>query len=128
MRKIARYIYVGAAWLTLVSVIIPFFLAGMALFVHNSYWTVHVDFGWGSELPIVLLIITGLVGWIPRRLTVWLVGMSAVHFVHTALPMLKGTLPMMAAISPEGCLRIASRRYSATSGRTRATRMPSFAT
>ena len=100
MRKIARYIYVGAAWLTLVSVIIPFFLAGMALFVHNSYWTVHVDFGWGSELPIVLLIITGLVGWIPRRLTVWLVGMSAVHFVHTALPMLKGTLPMMAAIRP----------------------------
>ena len=32
MRKIARYIYVGVAWLELVSVVVPFFLAGMSLF------------------------------------------------------------------------------------------------
>jgi hypothetical protein len=37
MRKIARYIYVGIAWLTLVGVIIPFFLAGMSLFECRSW-------------------------------------------------------------------------------------------
>ena len=55
MRKIARYIYVGFAWLELGSVIVPFFLAGMSLFVSRTYWNVHVDFGWGSELPLLIL-------------------------------------------------------------------------
>lgn len=107
MRKMARYVYIGIAWLTLVSVIVLFFLAGMALFVHNSYWTVHADFGWGSELSIVLLIVTGLVGWIPRWLSAWLVGMSAVHFVQTALPTLKDALPIMAAIHSVSALLLA---------------------
>ncbi len=100
MRKIARYIYVGVAWLELVSVIVPFFLAGMSLFVSRTYWDVHVDFGWGSELPLLVLIIVGLVGWIPRRLTVWLVALILLHIVHTMLPGLKDDLPVAAAFLP----------------------------
>ena len=52
MRKIARTIYVGLSWLELVSVIVPFFLAGMSLFVSRTYWSVHVDFGyWAEQCP-----------------------------------------------------------------------------
>ena len=100
MRKIARTIYVGFAWLELVSIIVPFFLAGMSLFVSRTYWNVHVDFGWGSELPLLILVIVGLIGWIPRRLTKWLVGMILLHVVHTALPGLKDNLPIVAAFHP----------------------------
>ncbi len=107
MRKIARYIYVGVAWLELVSVIVPFFLAGMALFVSRTYWDVHVDFGWASELPLLALIIVGLIGWIPRRVTVWLVAMVLLHIVHTTLPGLKDDLPLGAAFHPVTALMLA---------------------
>jgi hypothetical protein len=107
MRKIARYIYVGVAWLELVSVIVPFFLAGMSLFVSRTYWSTHADFGWGSELPVLILIIVGLIGWIPRRLIVWLVGMTLLHIVHTTLPGLEDDLPLGAAFHPVTALMLA---------------------
>ena len=100
MRKIARTIYVGVAWLELASVIVPFFLAGMALFVGRTYWSVHVDFGYWAELPLLALIVVGLIGWIPRRLTAWLVGMVVLHFVHISLPGFKDDLPIVAAFHP----------------------------
>lgn len=100
MRKIARYIYVGLAWLELASVIVPFFLAGMSLFVSRTYWSTHVDFGFGAELPLLALIIVGLLAWIPRRLTAWLMAMFVIHFVHITLPGLKDDLPIVAAFHP----------------------------
>ena len=100
MRKIARTIYVGLSWLELVSVIVPFFLAGMSLFVSRTYWSVHVDFGYWAELPLLALIIVGLLAWIPRRLTVWLVAMTVIHIVHISLPGLKDDLPIVAAFHP----------------------------
>jgi len=100
MRKIARYIYIGLSWLELASVILPFFLAGMALFVGRTYWSVHVDFGYWAELPLLALVVVGLIGWIPRRLTAWLVGMIVLHFVHISLPGFKDDLPIVAAFHP----------------------------
>ena len=100
MRKIARYIYVGLAWSELASVIVPFFLAGMALFVGRTHWSVHVGFGYWAGLPLLALIVVGLIGWIPRRLTAWLVGMVVLHFVHISLPGLKDDLPIVAAFHP----------------------------
>ena len=111
MRKIARYIYVGIAWLTLVGVIIPFFLAGMALFVSRTYWSNHAGIGWFSGWPIMGLIIFGLIGWIPRRLTAWLVGMAALHFAHTLLPALKSDAPMAAAVHPVSALLLVAVTY-----------------
>ena len=100
MRKIARYIYVGLAWFELASVIVPFFLAGMSLFMSRTYWSVHVDFGYWAGLPLLALIIVGLLAWIPRRLTAWLVAMIVLHFVHISLPGLKDDLPIVVAFHP----------------------------
>ncbi len=108
MRKVARYIYVGLAWLTLVGVIIPFFIAGMSLFVSRSYWSLHGEIGFLSGWPILGLIIFGLIGWIPRRLTAWLVGMTALHVVHTLLPTLRSDAPMAAAVHPLSALLLAT--------------------
>jgi hypothetical protein len=111
MRKIARYIYVGIAWLTLAGVIVPFFLAGMSLFVSRTYWSAHGEIGFSSGFPILGLIVFGLLGWIPRRLTAWLVGMSVLHFVHTALPSFQDAVPIMAAIHPVSALLLVSATY-----------------
>ncbi|MFQ5943651.1 MAG: DUF6220 domain-containing protein [Anaerolineales bacterium] len=111
MRKIARYIYVGFAWLTLVAVIIPFFIAGMSLFVSRTYWSAHGEIGFSSGFPILGLIIFGLIGWIPRRLTAWLIGMTLLHFVHTALPSVQEAAPMIAAVHPVSALLLVSVTY-----------------
>ena len=100
MRKIARYIYVGLAWIELAMLFIPVFVAGMSLFVSRTYWNVHVEFGFWAELPLLALIIVGLLAWIPRRLTAWLAGMLVLHFVHISLPGLKDDLPIVAAFHP----------------------------
>ena len=100
MRSIARYIYVGLAWIELPILFLPVFLAGMALFVRNSYWSEHAGIGWFTGWPLLLMIISGLAGWIPRRLTAWLVGLIIFHTLHTALPGFKADLPALAAVHP----------------------------
>ena len=111
MRKIARYIYVGIAWLTLVGVIVPFFIAGMSLFVSKTYWSVHGEIGWSSGLTILGLAAFGLIGWIPRKLTAWLVGMTVLHFVQTALPSFRSDVPLLAAIHPTFALLLVAVTY-----------------
>ena len=100
MRKVARYIYVVLAWIELPVLFIPVFLAGMALFVRNAYWSDHGAIGWFTGFPLLLLIVSGLVGWIPRRLTAWLVGMIVLHALHTALPGFRSNAPVLAAVHP----------------------------
>jgi hypothetical protein len=100
MRRIARYAYVSAAWLTLAWVLVTVFVAGMALFVNTRYWQVHREIGWGSELAVLLLILTGLLGWIPRRLTARLAGLILLLVLHISLPILKDSLPLAAALHP----------------------------
>jgi hypothetical protein len=100
MRKVARYVYVATAWLLLAWVLVTIFMAGMALFVRSPYWDTHKGLGWGSDLPLLLLILAGLLGWIPRRLTAWLIALIVLHTLHISLPVLKGDLPLVAAIHP----------------------------
>lgn len=111
MRKIARYIYLGTAWVELVSLFIPIFVAGMALFVRNSYWSTHREIGWLTGWPLTVLIITGLLGWIPRRLTAWLVALIVLHAVHTILPTLRTDAPLFAAIHPVSAVLLVSVAY-----------------
>ncbi len=59
-----------------------------------------MDFGFWAELPVLALIIVGLLAWIPRRLTAWLVAMFVIHFIHISLPSLKDDLPIAAAFHP----------------------------
>jgi hypothetical protein len=100
MRKVARYVYVATAWLTLAWILVTIFLAGMALFVRTPYWELHKEIGWSSDLALLVLILAGLVGWIPRRLTAWLVALIVLHALHTSLPSLKPDVPLAAALHP----------------------------
>lgn len=100
MRKVLSYLYIGAAWLMVLSLLAAILMAGMALFVRNSLWQTHQEFGWGSELPGLLLIVLGLLRWIPRRLVGWLVAVLLLLIVQIALPGLGEDLPYLAALHP----------------------------
>ena len=100
MRRIARYIYVGGAWLALASVLVTILMAGVALFVRDVSWDIHREFGWSSGFPLVILILAGVAGWIPRRLVAWLIALALLHTVQTALPTVRRELPLIAAVHP----------------------------
>lgn len=107
IKNVVRYIYVGFAWLNLLAVFVIIFVAGMSLFVNRNYWSTHVDFGWGSESILLVLIALGLLGWIPRRLTGWLVAVIVIHAIQTLLPGLKDDLPFISAAHPLNAMVLA---------------------
>jgi hypothetical protein len=100
IKSIARYVYVGVAWINLVTMFVVVFIAGMSLFVNRSYWPTHGEVGFTSGLIGVLLIALGLIVWIPRRLATWLAAIFVVHFIQTVLPALKDNQPLIAAVHP----------------------------
>ncbi len=100
MRRILSYLYIGFAWLMVIWLLATIVMAGMSLFVRNSLWQTHTEFGWSSELPGLVLIVLGLLRWIPRRLVGWLVAVLVLHIVQTVLPGLRDELPYLAALHP----------------------------
>lgn len=100
MKRILSYLYIGGAWLMVLSLLATILMAGMALFVRNSLWETHREFGWGSELPGLLLIVLGLLRWIPRRLVAWLAAVLLLIIVQIVLPGLREGLPYLAALHP----------------------------
>lgn len=100
MRRFVSSIYVGLAWLTVLWLLATILMAGMALFVRNSIWDLHIELGWTSGWPPLLLIILGLALRIPRQLTPWLVAVFVLHTVQTFLPGLRDQLPYLSALHP----------------------------
>ena len=100
MRKIARYIYIAVAWLAVVGFLATIYLAGMAVFADRSYWDIHSEIGAAVFLIFPGLILLGLLSWIPRRLTAWLVAMVVFYVLHISLPSLQEDLPWISAFHP----------------------------
>lgn len=107
MRKIARYLYVAGAWFNLVTILFVIFAAGLMLFVSATHRETHMNAGWGSDLPILFLILTGLLGWIPRNVVAWLVAVIVVHTIQIMLPGLRADLPILAAFHPLNAMVLA---------------------
>lgn len=100
MRKVARYTYVGVAWVAIAGFLGNIYLAGMAVFVNRSYWDIHAEFGYAVSLIVPLFILLGLLAWIPRRLTTWLAALLLYYIFHTILPLLQENLGWIAALHP----------------------------
>lgn len=100
MRRIARYVYVGVAWVAIAGFLANIYLAGMAVFVNRSYWEIHSEFGYTVNLIVPIFILLGLLSWIPRRLTAWLAALLLYYTFHTILPVLQENLGWIAAFHP----------------------------
>jgi len=100
MRRVARYIYVGVAWVALAGFLVNIYLAGMAVFIDRSYWDIHREFGYAVGWIVLIYPPLALLAWIPRRLTAWLVGLLLYYIFHTILPVLQEDLGWIAALHP----------------------------
>ena len=99
-RRIARTAYAGLALVFPIGLLVQVFLAGLGVFDGPEAFATHRDVGYTLSLVPVVLVVVGLVGRVPRRLT----GLAAVIFVlfllQSVLIGLRGDAPAIAALHP----------------------------
>jgi hypothetical protein len=97
VQRIILYVHQGLTWVVLVSLLLQFYLAGMALFGVTSF-EFHRTWGYLLAIPILLLLVLASAGGLRRRL----IGLSALLVVLTIvqvmLPSLRFSLPFVAAL------------------------------
>jgi ABC-type polysaccharide/polyol phosphate export permease len=99
MRRILLWIHQGLAWVVLVGLLLQFYFVGMALFGGTSF-EFNRTLGYLLAVPVILLLVLALAGRLGRLLT----GLSALLVVliilQAALPSLRSSVPMVAALHP----------------------------
>jgi Family of unknown function (DUF6220) len=100
MRGTARTIYVGAAALLTVGLIVQVFLAGLGVFDSAARFATHRDFGYLLELFPFVMIVTAWLGRMGRRF----IGLSALvfaqFFLQSILVVMRESAPAIAALHP----------------------------
>ena len=94
----ARYGYVLSMGLFAVCVLVQVYVAGMAVFVDSAHWSLHATFVHVFEPLLVVALLLGLLGRLPRPLKAAPVGLFVLVSVQYATASVFGSL--VAAIHP----------------------------
>jgi hypothetical protein len=99
-REWGRVLYLVAAWLFVVCVVVQFFLAGLGVFAGAQNFVTHREFAYLFGWLSVVMVVAGLVGRMPRRLVLLalvLFGLMALQSVFVAF---RTSQPAVAALHP----------------------------
>lgn len=96
----ARYAYLLLAWAFVVGVLIQVFLIGLGLFADPDAVELHVAFGYLLQLFPILIVIAAAVARAGRRRILQAAALAAIVFVVPLLPLLQGSVPVLAALHP----------------------------
>ncbi len=100
----ARYAYLVLAWAFVVGVIVQVFLIGLGLFGEPGAVKLHVEFGYILHLFPLLIVIAAAVARAGRRRILQAVALAAIVLVTPLLPMLRESVPALAALHPVGAM------------------------
>ena len=96
----ARYAYLILAWVFVVGLVIQVFLIGLGLFSDPGAVELHVTFGYILHLFPLLIVIAAAVARAVRRRILQAVALAAIVFVLPLLPLLRDSVPVLAALHP----------------------------
>lgn len=101
MLKGSRFVYLVAAWLFVVGVLVQVFLAGMVVVALRMGWDNHASLGHMLALPLLLMLVTVYLGRFPRRMKglTWLLFFVYVIQADVIISM-RDSLPVAAAFHP----------------------------
>ncbi len=100
----ARRAHLALAWLFLASVVYQVYLIGLHLFAGESTKP-HIDFGYTVPgLLALLVLVSALVGRLPRPTVGWSVLLLLIYVVQTSLPEFRQAVPQVAALHPVNAL------------------------
>jgi uncharacterized protein DUF6220 len=100
VRRVARAIHLGAAWLFVACLIVQVFLAGLGVFDDPAAFITHRDFGYLIGLLTLVLLVAAIVGRLGGRqigLVVLLMVLFALQSVFIAM---RTAYPAAAALHP----------------------------
>lgn len=100
MRGFMRSAYVVVLWLFVVGVVAQFVLAGLALFDSGLIWDTHIGVGFTIGYLLILNVIPGLLGRMPRAVWGRLGLLFLLYVIQTILPSLRESVPYVAALHP----------------------------
>jgi hypothetical protein len=103
----ARWAHVGAAWLFVGGVLIQAFLAGAALtqLGGSGDFSAHISFGYTvMGLLALAVLLTALLGRLPRSQVGLSVGLLLLYVIQTALPNARASAPVIAALHPANAM------------------------
>jgi len=106
MVKWTRILYLIAAWLFPVALLIQVFLVGLSLFTGQAYWSTHRDVGHSLAVLPLLLVILAYLGRLPSaekrliwlQLGVYLVQAEVFAAIHADVPLLAALHPVLALV------------------------------
>jgi hypothetical protein len=101
MIKGSRLIYLFAAWLFVIGVLVQVFLAGMVVVAARMGWSNHIGLGHSLALPLLIMLVTAYLGRMPgsmKRLT-WLLFLVYVLQADVII-FLRQDAPIIAALHP----------------------------
>ena len=105
IRTGAARLHEWLAWLFVAAVVVQVFLAGLAIFGATRDFALHVDFGYTVIGLITLaVLLSAVIGGLPRRTTGLSLLLLVLYVVQTALPQAKASLPVVAALHPVNAL------------------------
>ena len=102
-----RWIHLGAAWLFVAGVVVQAFLAGQAMpqLGGTGSFAAHIEFGYTAMgLLALAVLISALVGRVPRRQVGLSVGLLLLYIVQTSLPNARASAPVIAALHPANAM------------------------
>ena len=100
----ARLVYAGLAWAFVLGMLVQVFVIGLALFGDPSYRALHRDIGYVLSLVPILILVVAAVARAGRRRLLWTLGLAIVVFVFPIFPLLRETVPAVAALHPVGAV------------------------
>jgi hypothetical protein len=117
--KITRWVYVFAAWLFVVGVVIQVFLAGMVVVALRMGWGNHTSLGHGLAFPLLVLLVTMYFGRLPGSMKwltwllfgVYILQADVVIFLRFQAPVISAVHPVLALVDFALGLSLAQRAW-----------------
>src|SRR5947209_7078515 len=105
--RAARWAHVGLAWLFVAGVVLQAYLAGVALaqLGGSGDFSTHVSLGYSLMGLLALgVLVTALIGRVPRRQVGLSVALFILYIVQTSLPEARSSAPLIAALHPANAM------------------------
>jgi hypothetical protein len=119
MTTISRYVFLSAAWLFVVGVLVQVFLAGMVVVALRMGWGDHTSLGHGLAFPLLVMLVTLYLGRLPSSMKRWtwlLFGVYALQadviiFLRLQAPVISALHPVLALVDFALGLALARRAW-----------------
>jgi hypothetical protein len=99
--RIARYVYLVAAWLFVAGVLAQVFFAGMVVVANKMGWGIHTSLGHMLAGPLLFMLVTMYIGRLPGRMKRFTWGLFVVYALQADVVIfLRGDAPIISAFHP----------------------------